>query len=56
MIESKSRGLFIVAACLAMMMVARVPRVLSAELHEGDAVAFNRDIRPILSDKCFTCH
>src|SRR5712671_5580598 len=33
-------------------LVALAPGPASA----GDAVDFNRDVRPILSDKCFFCH
>ena len=28
----------------------------STALHAADKIQFNRDVRPILSDKCFFCH
>jgi hypothetical protein len=33
-----------------------VSTLLSPALLSGQEIEFNRDIRPILSDKCFTCH
>ena len=37
-------------------LIAAAGIVLSAGLLPGASVEFNRDILPILSDKCFTCH
>ena len=29
---------------------------LSSIAHSAEPLRYNRDIRPILSDKCFSCH
>ncbi len=30
--------------------------MVAGDLSAGEALSFNRDVRPILSDRCFTCH
>ena len=46
----KTRAAFHAFACLA------IHTFVSSALMAQSAVDFNRDIRPILSDKCFQCH
>ncbi len=41
---------------LAALIVAFVAADNSIRAGEGDEIQFNRDVRPILSDKCFFCH
>lgn len=53
----KLSGLFRI--CVTLGVVGLGPRATSAVQVDGSlpaTVDFNRDIRPILSDKCFTCH
>jgi hypothetical protein len=45
------------SCCSAVILLAGVVADVSAQSTTGQvAVEYNRDIRPILSDKCFRCH
>src|SRR5262249_5128839 len=50
-----TRTQFLVAICLGSFSLFSPEMVLSAD-SLAERVEFNRDIRPILSDKCFACH
>jgi hypothetical protein len=47
-------GIAVVAAVLCLWLAPQA--AIPADGLLPETVEFNRDIRPILSDKCFTCH
>lgn len=48
------RSKAIVESCVVVLLSALLVGAVSAQ--QGDAVRFGRDIRPLLSDRCFQCH
>ena len=61
--SARSRGpvawrppLFMKTSVPLLTALSLAPTVFAAELPIPDQIRFNRDVRPVLADKCFACH
>ena len=52
----KETRMRIAASALALLLLSPIWLMGQATGEKTTSVEFNRDIRPLLSDKCFTCH
>ncbi|MES2570906.1 MAG: PSD1 and planctomycete cytochrome C domain-containing protein [Verrucomicrobiota bacterium] len=52
----KIAGAILPIRCIAPVFLLGLAGLLPAAAESGEKLSFNRDIRPIFSDKCFACH